>query len=135
MGDRCTGHCCRAFTLPKSPEDIRKMVEEDRLNDGPFILDMLIYLGLFDVNPAGGVLDEPWHYFTCRHLDTATGNCTVYEQRPHLCRNYPNDKACEFPGCTWDAVRPSPLGPPDVMMKELRRKARYKSVPSYCIAG
>jgi Fe-S-cluster containining protein len=29
-----------------------------------------------------------WHY-TCKNFDSATNNCTAYETRPSMCRDYP----------------------------------------------
>ena len=66
----CTGLCCSSFTLG-----------EPELSD-PFIRDMLIDLG-------------DGHY-SCKHWDTETRLCRIYEQRPQMCRDYPEpgSKVC-----------------------------------------
>lgn len=113
--NRCTGHCCRAFSLPFSLEQMKvayKKALADRANGRPINLDyikvypMLIPLadrpGKHPNGPArqGGER----YYYTCRHFKN--GNCTNYERRPNMCRNYPqygsDDKLCEYAGCTWD---------------------------------
>lgn len=32
----------------------------------------------------------------CRFFDTSKRNCTVYEARPEVCRDYPNDNRCGY---------------------------------------
>lgn len=89
---RCTGHCCRRFFLPYSPEKIEE--RRDTIQDGHFIADMVIHLESDD---------EGNHYFTCRHLveaDDGTASCGAYEDRPAMCRQYPYGNACTYAGCT-----------------------------------
>jgi Fe-S-cluster containining protein len=59
------------------------------------------------LKPLVGFLDTvpPWpEYpetarFSCRHL-SGSGDCSIYEERPRMCRQYPMDEACSFEGCT-----------------------------------
>lgn len=107
---RCTGHCCERFTLPfTSIEEMREQhaqrIESGGVGfqDGDFILDMLIKLPEQDTDVDGAPLkpdDATRHrFYTCRHHDKATGNCTVYEQRPRMCSGYPYKKECRYQGC------------------------------------
>ena len=57
--------------------------------DGEFIADMVIPLQ----TDAEGL-----HWYTCRHLDTSTGLCTVYAQRPAMCRDFPYGTTCQHCG-------------------------------------
>lgn len=95
MSDRCTGHCCRAFTLPY-PYDVMQ-ARASEIQDGEFIADMIRPL---DHGPEWDPT-RPGHWYTCRHLDTETGDCRAYEQRPWMCSEYPYGRQCEHPGCTW----------------------------------
>lgn len=38
------------------------------------------------------------HSYTCKYFDGH--NCTAYEERPAMCRDYPYGKQCTFEGCT-----------------------------------
>jgi Fe-S-cluster containining protein len=82
--------------------------------DSAFTSDMLIQIGIRRANgalelhppisppnPAVHDKDEKPIY-TCKHWDKTTRLCTVYDQRPNLCRAYPNNKPCEWElqGCT-----------------------------------
>jgi hypothetical protein len=99
---RCTGHCCRRFPLPASLDDIRRRrnadvcpPDEKWIQDGDKLAEMLIPLD-------GGTYSngQPAFYFTCKHHDIASGDCTNYEQRPAMCRDYPYGRPCEHTDCT-----------------------------------
>lgn len=50
---------------------------------------------LHDAHKPGG------YFYTCRHFDEA-GDCSIYESRPNMCREYPYGRAqgCQYAGCT-----------------------------------
>lgn len=91
----CLAYCCEAFRIPvdalgwlwDEPENVR---------DGHFLRDMLIELTPEEATDRhrsmglhGWIPDEGEHYFTCKHWDETTRLCTVYEQRPQMCRDHP----------------------------------------------
>lgn len=120
---RCTGHCCKSFILPWiSPDTFeRERLKYKDNEDISKIFDMVIYLGndpnqlpeiakkiipidnLKNYNPDAY---KKSHYYTCKWHDTLTGNCTNYENRPNMCRIFPDiadtnlNGSCEFNGCT-----------------------------------
>lgn len=130
MGARCTGRCCRDFDLPMSPGAARIMAlaaEKGRGLDTPngyrspvrmadhyaggraypgacvrlgsraeavLIGSMVRFIG----RNGRGV-----HHYACTHLD-GEGNCSIYEQRPEMCRDYPYGETCRFRECAWDEV-------------------------------
>ena len=124
--DRCTGHCCRAFTLPWSPAELQVLLADYRrwrrlglppkggrklLRDVQKITDMIIHLGRFPAAewPApyrpevrAGVPPDEGHrdFYTCRHL-LPDGNCGDYERRPQVCRDFPYRHPCQYAPCTW----------------------------------
>jgi Fe-S-cluster containining protein len=74
------------------------------------IAPMVYYLGYttdhpLQVNPTDAELlgnpRERLHYYGCKNLDPATGDCTIYEIRPYMCRSYPNSGVCNYAKCTW----------------------------------
>jgi Fe-S-cluster containining protein len=142
---RCTGHCCRSFSIPFSPEALEReyrMTKDDpaRGKDIDTIHGMVIYLGQFQTNPLLRIKGESWtekalhialkarenertvemssgdrralapysyerdqgqHWYACRHVQL-NGDCGIYEDRPRMCRVYPNGSECAFADCTWD---------------------------------
>ena len=104
--ERCSGHCCRQFTLPFSPDELLDQMTDPKKNflDGVQIAEMVVYLGFTTPPPEMGPTEEQLkverHRYTCRNFDDATGSCTVYETRPHMCRDYPHGNPCRYVGCT-----------------------------------
>lgn len=39
------------------------------------------------------------HYYACRYV-LLNGDCSIYENRPQMCRSYPNGHECAFEECT-----------------------------------
>jgi Fe-S-cluster containining protein len=126
MEKRCKGQCCRVFTLPLPPEELKERYEhflnngKDRLHKSDqrsyyqkneqytsteeiyLIYPMVKYLGKFKKTPQGYRTNEYIHHYTCKHLDKKTGNCTIYEIRPKMCRRYPDAGICYYKGCSCD---------------------------------
>lgn len=102
----CPGYCCAAFTYPRTLSQIRR---DPPAYDGEMIADMLIPLTPKQARERyerfGGPAERSgfrWksrgHHFTCRHWDEETRLCTVYEDRPAMCRDYPYGQECQH-GC------------------------------------
>ncbi len=124
MGDRCTGDCCRAFTLSITYGELLRGYDSWRFGgrtcirhgggqrgiptDVHLVAPMIRPLGEFTKNPvSGAVFDQPTQLYTCVHL-TTNSDCGIYDRRPDICRIYPNGRKCHFPGCTWDHVKTLP---------------------------
>ena len=63
--DRCTGHCCRSFSISRSPAELRAEFERPatdptREKDIDQLHGMLIYLGQFHTNPVLETKGETW---------------------------------------------------------------------------
>ena len=87
---RCTGHCCKNFCIP-----LEVLTDPNKnASDGDFIREMLILKEESEV-------EGKW-WATCKHFDGH--DCTVYDQRPSMCREYPYGKKCTFDGCTSDEL-------------------------------
>jgi Fe-S-cluster containining protein len=132
MGDRCTGHCCRYFSLGP-PEQIAEVLERDIAlggdegADAQKVKDLLIYRGYF-TNPLNEDQD-PGHWYTCKHFvvdDNYVGYCGIYEDRPAMCHHFPNGQACAYAktGCTWDWAHRPQRPAIDVTVRALTRKKR-----------
>lgn len=104
MGDRCTGHCCRAFYLA---QDVSRYAAEGD-EQAVFIVGMRRTLLPGSWVPRGEVRsgkllqeEEVGTYYTCTHVQP-NGDCGIYATRPDMCAKYPYGKRCTYPGCTWD---------------------------------
>ena len=104
MGDRCTGHCCREFTLPFSDTEVEDYAAgrnwpDDAGSDRGFMARNAVFVGK---GPRGT------SYFTCKQYDADTGDCRAYETRPGTCSRYPEHRkgwVCGNKGCAWTEKR------------------------------
>lgn len=80
---RCRGDCCRCFTLERNLEAM-----DESNPDTAVIRDMVIPLQVV----RGQKL------YTCRHLGEK-GDCTIYERRPQMCRDFPGPNPCPYRNC------------------------------------
>ncbi len=110
---QCGGDCCRAFTFPHCgmmslAENY--MVTRNWRDAGqpmePYMHDTItvgeMVIPLFEE-------EDEMQIWTCRHLVRATGLCGIYEQRPQLCRDYPNGQTCGH--CGYTEPVPAPKAP------------------------
>jgi len=110
---RCSGHCCKQFHIPVSPEELKKDHEiylawaEDQSKPPPHFKEihivgpMLIYIGRGNFLDGEFAPDENGTYFyTCKNHDVVTGDCKIYQNRPKMCSDYPYGGVCAYKGCT-----------------------------------
>ena len=124
MGDRCTGDCCRAFVLSITHGELLRGYDSWRAggkdcirhgggkmgipSDAHIVALMVRPLGEFTANPLTGTpFNRRKMVYSCVHLGD-NGDCGIYDRRPSLCRSFPGDCKCEYPGCTWDHAKGLP---------------------------
>jgi Fe-S-cluster containining protein len=109
----CTGTCCVCFYLPKTPDQLRA----GNFEEGKQIADMVIPLTLPEIVtacmeeeiPLVYSLEHPTARYTCKHFDRETRLCGNYDNRPHMCRDFPgygSGAKCCF-GCDCTDRRPA----------------------------
>lgn len=92
-----TSRCCRVFYLNRTPEQLIDMCDNKTLEDWEVAEPMLRYLGSKFSTAAGEAVD----FYTCVNVDPA-GQCRIYEDRPHFCREYPRNykgQRCQYRDC------------------------------------
>lgn len=97
---RCTGHCCRGFSLEYPHAEVKAEYEralagaESKIPDVQIIAPMLIPLGVF----------RGQELFTCKNLGV-DGNCQIYLERPKMCRDFPGPDPCPYRNCASHGVQ------------------------------
>jgi len=103
----CPGQCCAVLQLSGTLDELREAAPI--MLDGPSVLAMIEPIRRDDAikrslqhgaDPTAISQATPGRLFTCRHWDTETHLCRVYEQRPTMCRDYPYGEACAHCGLT-----------------------------------
>ena len=110
---RCTGHCCKKFTLPFTPAKLRLLFtgKGDASFDGEVhrydakeiqtVFLMSKFLGMSKTDPAdGSELINSVPVYTCRNYNEVTNDYNIYDHRPVMCRKYPNGEKCRYTECT-----------------------------------
>lgn len=91
---RCTGHCCRGFSL-EHPHSVVEAEFDRWKNDGQsFIPDVAIIAPM--LIPLGTFRGQ--ELFSCKNL-SKEGNCQIYETRPKMCRDFPGPNPCPYRNC------------------------------------
>src|SRR6186713_2485093 len=92
---RCTGNCCRQFSLEFPLSEVEADYARFRADPGSAkipnietIAPMIVSLGKF----------RGQELFTCRNL-SADGNCGIYDTRPKMCRDFPGPDPCPYRNC------------------------------------
>ncbi|MGH6948283.1 MAG: YkgJ family cysteine cluster protein [Kiloniellales bacterium] len=92
---RCPAYCCSYPEIAVTKRDLLRLA-------GHFGLDLETARNRFTKPDSKGKSrimrhrrDE--HFGTaCRFLDPETRNCTIYEARPTICRDYPGTRRCGY---------------------------------------
>lgn len=109
--NRCTGHCCRAFTV-----DMKALSwqYENVLLKRAFDIQLTEHEA--DIEMIAEMLCEPAKFchigfddvqrFSCKNLNQETGDCMAYAERPKMCWNYPYGGMCEYRECQMESREP-----------------------------
>lgn len=133
---QCGGHCCQKFFLPFSPTELHEAYKVWHDNherptmsmeaaprpklysDIWLIYPMVIPLGHFEEPPIRQIV--PVHgsgyWYSCKNWDPKTKLCTIYDDRPAMCRDYPYQQGCNYQACGWDERRKTPPPKDDVIV-------------------
>ena len=114
----CNGSCCERFHLPVSYEELKVNYQAWRRKQKQYdwngerkntTLDIFIIfpmvIPLNDGKPAkygaatGEATEIETYHYTCKHFDKETRKCGIYDIRPHVCRDFPHGKPCQYEGC------------------------------------
>lgn len=100
-----------------SPSELHTLTSH---KDDALIARMVLYKGKYRA-PNSNFPGEPEaHHYTCRYFDRETRDCTIYEQRPDMCRDHPYNRPCTFKGCEL-----TPELRPDVLVHRVRGRLKY----------
>ena len=111
------GRCCQNLILFSKGKPVKTLEHFEKLKKrNPFYQ----HFNLIYKNKTNGFL-----YFSCSKQGS-DGSCTVYENRPSICKNYPRSKMFKnggnlLPGCGYEVS-----SPPGKFQKILKKKMKGK---------
>ena len=107
--DRCYGGCCRRIWFPY---ETRAEIEASGDPDARQISEMLEPEENQYVAQDGQPISmKRGLFFRCTNLDEETGDCTIYETRPAMCRDFPNGYQCPASSCESVSCKALPINP------------------------
>lgn len=118
----CPGYCCfdigpiRSGDRYVTVEMLRELALDPAEKGARFFLERMMI-------PLGTDVDGREH-FGCNFFDTADRKCTIYAQRPKMCRNFPHNEERGCPICTYDLRQPDV---PGVLRQEFQDPKRLKA--------
>jgi Fe-S-cluster containining protein len=110
----CSSKCCQNLCISATHEKIRKLAKtksefgNPSSSDNIFVAKMLIPLGRWKGRGPEGQSENEWNHefgrmvYTCKFFDWTNGRCSIYENRPYLCRNH-EQSVCQYQGCANDS--------------------------------
>ena len=126
----CIGKCCEVFFIKNSPGEMWKMFEEadtSKIKDIHIIAPMLRPLPLSTKDARGhSVANDPvpdgTHPYTCVHY--VGGECSIYDHRPYMCRDFPGFSKCPWKGCNYTHARGEDMSAKKKSMKKMKAKKK-----------
>mgnify|MGYP006266183511 CR=1 FL=1 len=92
---KCPAYCCSYEHIPATAADIKRLAAHFGLS-AEEARRKFTKKG-DDENPRVMRHKADEHYGSvCRFLDSETRNCTIYDARPQICRDFPNRKRCGY---------------------------------------
>jgi len=92
----CPAYCCSYAWIPVTDSDLTRLAKHHDMSEAKAEKKFT------KMTPEGERVlkhqDDEYFETVCRFLDSETRNCTIYEGRPTICREYPGEPRCGY----WD---------------------------------
>jgi Fe-S-cluster containining protein len=91
----CPAYCCSYAHIPVTEEDLLRLAKHFGM-DREGARRRFVKKG-DEASPLVLRHKDDEHFTTiCRFLDSETRNCTIYDARPEICRNFPSQNRCGY---------------------------------------
>lgn len=92
---KCTAYCCTYTHIPVNKSDIKRLAKHFGISEAKAEKRFTKYGDKASPRVLRHQDDE--HFVTaCMFLDQKTRNCTIYEGRPKICRDFPTQTRCGY---------------------------------------
>lgn len=91
----CPAYCCSYAHIPVTEKDIKRLAKHYDLSEKQARTK---FTKKGDKESPRVLRHKDDEHFTtiCRFIDSETRNCTIYEARPAICREFPTQKRCGY---------------------------------------
>jgi Fe-S-cluster containining protein len=93
--DKCPAYCCSYPRVRVTPRDIQRLAKHFGIR---YEKARKRFTKMGDGRGERVLRHQQDHIYesVCRFLDTDTRQCTIYEGRPKICRDYPGSTRCGY---------------------------------------
>lgn len=92
---KCTAYCCTYTHIPTTKTDIKRLAKHFGVSEEKARKRFTKHGDKESPRVLRHQDDE--HFVTaCMFLDQETRNCTIYEARPRICRDFPTQTRCGY---------------------------------------
>lgn len=92
---KCTAYCCTYTHIPVNKSDVKRLAKHFGISEAKAEKRFTKYGDKASPRVLRHKDDE--HFVTaCMFLDQKTRNCTIYEGRPKICRDFPTQSRCGY---------------------------------------
>lgn len=92
---KCTAYCCSYTHIPVNKTDLKRLAKHHGVSVEK--AEKKFTKKGDKENPRVLRHTDDEHFGTsCMFLDKETRNCTIYEGRPKICRDFPTQKRCGY---------------------------------------
>lgn len=92
---KCTAYCCTYTHIPVNKSDIKRLAKHFGITEAQAKKRFTKYGD--KQSPCVLRHQDDEHFVTaCMFLDQKTRNCTIYEGRPKICRDFPTQTRCGY---------------------------------------
>lgn len=91
----CPAYCCSYAHIPVTDKDIKRLAKHYDLTEKEAKRK---FTKKGDKESPRVLRHKDDEHFTtiCRFIDSETRNCTIYDARPAICREFPTQKRCGY---------------------------------------
>lgn len=92
---KCPAYCCSYTLIPATPRDVRRLARHFGVSEE---VARKKYTKRGDKDSPRVLRHTGDEHFvtSCMFLDKKSRNCTIYEGRPQICRDFPTQKRCGY---------------------------------------
>ncbi len=92
---KCTAYCCTYTHIPTTKSDIKRLAKYFDVTEAQAKRKFTAKGDKETPRVLRHTEDEHFES-SCMFLDPETRNCTIYEGRPKICRDFPTQKRCGY---------------------------------------
>lgn len=92
---KCPAYCCSYARIIATEADVRRLARHHEMT----VEEAREHFTKKGEGPTERIMrhkEDPHFKTICKFLDSETRQCTIYDSRPRICRDFPGDTRCGY---------------------------------------